>query len=106
MDNNEVKGIIRNIIVSENLSSSVKSTLMDLYDELAGLVVKIILRNGSAVLFPVPKYDEMINYIIRTEKIKAIKIFREVTGFGLKDSKEEVEAIMGNMAKKEYLREY
>lgn len=37
--------------------------------------------------------DEMLNMIREGKKINAIKLHREVTGYGLKDSKDEVERI-------------
>ena len=42
---------------------------------------------------PSDKKDEVLGLLKAGKKIEAIKVYREATGFGLKESKEAVEAL-------------
>lgn len=43
--------------------------------------------------FPEEKIVELSQFIYRGEKIQAIKLYRELTGLGLKEAKDEVETL-------------
>lgn len=45
---------------------------------------------------PYSQGTEIINYITNSEKLQAIKLFREATGLGLKEVKDAVELYIEN----------
>ena len=50
----------------------------------------------SGISLPYSQGTEIVNYITNSEKLQAIKLFREATGLGLKEVKDAVELYIEN----------
>jgi hypothetical protein len=48
---------------------------------------------------PADKMDALREHIFRGRKIEAIKLYRELTGLGLKESKDEIERLEATLRK-------
>jgi hypothetical protein len=100
---NQIQERIRSLITSNFIQTEVKTVLFDLYlfnqnviqearnqEQLAKTGVTMHFGEDT-VLIPVSVYNEMNEYMSRGQKIDAIKLLRQATNRGLKESKEVVD---------------
>jgi ribosomal protein L7/L12 len=64
---------------------------VDSFRRMADSLEKLVSRNEPPV--SVQNFDDIRAYLRVGEKIKAIKLFRTLTGAGLKDAKDQIDAL-------------